>query len=119
MLRALGIEAHSNGPHVVSRLSTFTIILECTFLFISNIYVSAILAYPSSVKAKFLGICFGLPALFLVNTIRIVSLAFVSRYFPRHLDMAHYLVWQALLVILIASFWIYWCSSIAQAKHVP
>ena len=51
-------------------------------------------------RARLLGLVAGFPILLLVNQVRLVSLCYIDRWYPRALETVHMLVWQSLIVLL-------------------
>ena len=75
------------------------IIDECTGVSPFIIYLAAIVAYPSELRAKGVGLLMGAFGLFAVNLVRTVSLYYIGAAFPDLLDFAHLVMWQSLIII--------------------
>ena len=74
------------------------------------IYVAAVLAFPSSWRAKGWGILIGIPAIFLINYIRVVSMMFCGAYWPNWFERVHVYGWQALVIALTMAVWVFWAD---------
>ena len=99
-LSLLGPEARADGGSVTSSLCTVKIIRECTGAYPLGIFTAAVVAYPLSWRARLLGLLAGFPILLIVNQVRLVSLCYIDRWYPRALETAHLLVWQSLIVLV-------------------
>jgi archaeosortase B (VPXXXP-CTERM-specific) len=86
----------------------FQIVDLCTAVMPMLILTAAILAFPSRVKEKLIGLAVGLVGIFLVNQVRLVSLYFIGAYAPSIFETAHLLVWQSLMILLAIGLWLIW-----------
>jgi exosortase H (IPTLxxWG-CTERM-specific) len=116
-----GGSAAADGVILSSGGNSYELIVECTSIIPTAILISAVLAWPSSLTQKFIGIAMGSAALFLVNIVRILTLLYVGSAFPDFLDIAHFYVWQALLVLLTVGLWLLWVSKFVRMpyEHSP
>jgi len=79
----------------------------CTAIRSLLAFSALVVASPKSWNAKKKALIF-LPVIYIVNVIRIVSLAFVSLSFPSLFELIHMLLWREGLVALILGLWVYW-----------
>jgi len=84
------------------------IIDECTAVFSSIVYCSAVLAYPATAKNKGLGIAFGVPALYAINIFRLSILALVGISHPDMFEFVHVYLWQASFIIFVVVIFLLW-----------
>lgn len=84
------------------------IIDECTGLLEIIIYLSAVLAFSTTIKKKLIGIAIGIPAIFIFNIIRIFVLLFIGANSKTLFDFMHLYFWQATLILMIGSIWVGW-----------
>jgi len=117
-MRLFGAGVEADGVFLHSNGQLFEIIAECTSLVPTGILVSAVLAWKSSVKEKVIGITLGSTALFVINIGRIVSLVYIASSFPGFLDIAHFFLWQLLLILVTIGLWFLWVSKIVST-HQP
>ena len=75
--------------------------IEAIFLMLAGI-----LAFPATWNQRLKGIVTFLPALFVLNLFRIVALLYVFTEYPEHIDLAHYQVGQAVMVLVVMVFWL-------------
>jgi exosortase H (IPTLxxWG-CTERM-specific) len=117
-LSLLGAAGRTEGTIVYSSVFAIDVILECTAIFPVALYFSAVVATPDSITSKLVGLAVGIPAILLLNLIRLVSLCYIGYWFPESFDTAHHLVWQSLIVFFTALVWIGWVmhSSTSHAQ---
>lgn len=111
-----GGSAKVDGVIISSGGSSFKVITECTSIIPTAILICTVLAWHSSAREKLIGIAAGTTVLFVINTVRIVSLIYVASAFPDYLDVAHFYVWQVLLILLTAGLWLFWADKLV---HTP
>ena len=116
LLGLLGINIQVVGTVVSSPDFSMMIIDICTGIVPMGILISAVLAYPSTVRQKGEGIALGILVLFVLNFIRMVSLFLIGTYLPGAFDTAHYIVWQSLMILLAIGIWLFWME---KRVHVP
>ncbi len=116
ILNLFGADAVVDGCLISSPDFAMGIIFECTGLVPLAILLPAIIAYPSTVKQKLIGVGIGIMGIYLVNLVRTVSLFYVGAYFPNFLDTAHFLVWQSLIMLLAIILWLLWVQKVVHAK---
>ena len=112
-----GISTQVSGTLIYSSRYSIDVVGECTGIVPILIFVSAVLAYPSGFKQKLLGIALGVTALHLVNMARIISLFCIGCTFPEMVDIAHYLVWQAIMVLAAIIIWLVWMARVAHVAR--
>lgn len=93
-----------------------TIYNGCNGLITSLIFISGVLAFPASWRAKGIGIVFGLLAIQAVNLVRIVSLFYIGVFLPDYFDESHILIWQSLVILAGVGLWIVWARAAAAAR---
>ena len=109
-LSLLGAQVTVAGNVVHSDIFPITVIRECTGVHPALIYAAAVVALPVSWRAKAIGVALGLPALALINQVRLVSLVYIGKWFPAQFDTAHMLVWQSLMLFFTLLLWIGWAA---------
>ncbi|MEW6664929.1 MAG: exosortase H [Thermodesulfobacteriota bacterium] len=100
-----------HGPLLTLSGFTVRIIPECTPLFVTILYVSFIVSYPAPWKDRALGLLLGVPALVLVNLLRLVVVIFLGRHYPRLFEAGHVYLGQFLMVLtvcLMSLAWLPW-----------
>ena len=103
-------------PYVASSAQNRNIIgLECSGIIPMLILIAAVLAYPASIKRKAIGIIIGLIVLYIVNLIRTVTLFVIFSHMPGFFDVAHNIIWQAIMILLAVAIWLIWVSRLPGA----
>lgn len=106
-----GADVSQNGTTINYGGIQLNILEECNGVPAIIVFVSAILAYPAAISRKLLGLVIGIPAIFLVNQIRVLSLFFIYKYLsPRMFDLMHIYVWQFVIITFAVLLWIYWAE---------
>jgi len=111
---ALWGEASSAGSLLNLDGFSVSIVDACDGVLPSYIYLSAVIAFPSRWRDKLWGILLGLPAIFLINLIRVVTLVIVGARWPDLFEGVHIYVWQALVIALSMALWILWAERFAR-----
>ena len=115
-LNLLGGSTTADGTVLYSGDFAVNVVAECTAIGPLVLFIGAVAAYPSSARAKGLGVLLGLVVLTSVNLVRIMSLFWIGSVFPQYLNVAHLLVWQTAIIVLAIVLWLYWAGSVAHAR---
>jgi len=83
------------------------------------IFISAVLAFPASWRARSAGLVLGVLAIQAVNLLRVVALFYTGAYFPRLFDASHTVVWQTLVILFGVLLWIFWANRYAAPSPPP
>jgi len=105
-----------DGYTVSSSRFSVAVVTACTGLFLTALFVSAVLAYPARWWAKLAGIGIGLGGLFVLNVLRLVCLFLVGVLLPAHVEVAHLLVLQSLLIVAALFLWLVWVEKVAHGS---
>ena len=90
------------------------IIDECTAVFSSIVYSACILAYPTTLKNKGIGIALGVPSLYAINILRLSILALVGIYHPNMFEFVHVYLWQASFIIFVVVIFLLWLRLVVK-----
>jgi exosortase/archaeosortase family protein len=74
------------------------IVKNCDAIEILILFAAAVLAFPASLRQRAWGLALGLPALVLLNLLRICTLYFIGAHAPERFDTFHVEVWPLCLV---------------------
>ena len=116
-LNLLGTSTRVSGTILSSDGFAIDITAECTAVGPLVLFTGAVLAYPSGLRAKSIGIAAGLVALTLINLVRLISLFLLGLVYPQHLETAHLLVWQTAIILFAIMLWLFWVNRVASAGH--
>ena len=101
LLHALGMQPTLEGVVVSAGGFSVKIIDECSAIFVFILFSSFVLAYPTSFKNKAIGLIFGIPSLFVVNTLRLTVVFFAGLWRPDLFEYVHAYLWQTIMIILV------------------
>jgi len=97
-----------NGAKLSFSGLTLEMIDECTAIFSIIVYCSCILAYPTTLKSKAVGIIFGVPCLYAINILRLFILVLVGAFYPSMFEFVHVYLWQASFIIFVILIFLLW-----------
>jgi exosortase/archaeosortase family protein len=116
VLLICGQPAFIDGDNVTLNDSSITVVSECTGAVVIVILASCILAFPVRFRSKLWGLALVAMAIYLINIVRIASMAAVVAYWPQHFDLTHLYLWQGMSIAFGASLWIGWMTLITRQK---
>jgi exosortase/archaeosortase family protein len=105
---------YREGAFIYSTDFGFHVTAECTSIAPTFIFISAVIAWPSTLNEKLCGILIGAITLFFINLIRILTLFYIGASFPNYLDLFHYYIWQAMIVLLALGIWLFWIDKMVH-----
>jgi exosortase/archaeosortase family protein len=117
VLNLLGNRTWVIGHTITSSRFSITVVTACTGLFMTAVFLSAVIAYPARFIAKLIGLALGIVGIFTVNIVRLVSLFYIGVYWPSFLDQAHLLVWPSLLIVFSLFLWLFWAGKVTHAPR--
>jgi exosortase/archaeosortase family protein len=92
----------------------YGIIYQCAGIFGMMIYVSAIIAFPSTLLQKLAGIALGITGLYAINTIRMSALGIIGTYWNDLFHFFHEWMWQGIFIAFVIVFWLIWKEIIVR-----
>jgi len=116
ILDLLGSRTVVVGATIESPRFSLSVVTACTGLFLTAVFVAAVIAYPSRLWEKAVGAAAGAAAIFLLNLVRLVTLFYVGVYLPHLVEPVHLLVWQSLLIVSVLVFWLVWAGKVTRAS---
>jgi exosortase H (IPTLxxWG-CTERM-specific) len=105
---ALGMSSEATGSTVSNGSYVFEVIWQCSGATPMAVFVAAVAAFPASWRSKVVGCAIGLPALFVANLLRLLTLLYIGAAYPMSFDTVHLRVWQPLLILLTVVLWLAW-----------
>jgi len=103
--------AESNVVHSPS--NSMKIIRGCDGIEALSFFVSGVLAFPTSGRAKLIGTAMGITLIQGLNIARLVLLYYSGLYFPSIFEEAHIYVGQALVILFTTAIFIFWLERFA------
>ena len=89
LLNLSGLSVQCRHELVVLDRFSFEVIDQCLGAHEAFIFAAALVAYPTRSRNKLVGICLGVPFLYLVNVTRLSLLGVVGRWSPGASDLMH------------------------------
>jgi exosortase H (IPTLxxWG-CTERM-specific) len=101
LITALGGKCFQQGAMLSNPAKGFAMEVRdgCNGVNVVILLWAAILAYPSNLKWKLIGLGGGLAAIQAVNLLRLVSLFYLGQYSPSIFEFAHLYLWESLIII--------------------
>lgn len=108
ILKATGVSSERSGTTLLFERGGMQIISECSAIYVAILFMAGVLAFPTTWRARLVGLALGLPILFAVNVLRLVTLGAVIRYRPALLPLFHEYLWQVLFILIVAGLYLAW-----------
>jgi exosortase H (IPTLxxWG-CTERM-specific) len=112
VLRGVGVAAERSGTTLRMPGGGMEIISECSAIYVAILFAAAVIAFPTTWRARLRGLLIGLPILFAVNLLRLATLGLVIRYRASLLPLFHEYLWQVLFVIVVTALYLAWIERI-------
>lgn len=106
----VGGHAVARGDDVVIGSMVMNINHECTGVFVYMLFMSFVLAYPVPWRGRLAGLALGVPLIFAVNVMRLITLARVVEIYPQAFFYLHEYVWQGIFTVLVLVGSIAWAE---------
>jgi exosortase/archaeosortase family protein len=110
LVNLFGADARATGTLLYSDDAALNVKDGCNGVIAMILFTGAIIAHRATASAKVLGLLLGIPAIWLVNLLRLVSLYVVSVVSPSNLEFFHIYFWQTLIIICVGILWYCWAS---------
>ena len=111
------MDVYASGISISGEGFSVKILGNCNAIFETMLFLSAIIAFPASIKEKVLGGGLGTVFIYLLNLIRVVILYLIGVYAPDYFDESHVYVSQTIFIVMVAMFWLIWIGK--GVKTIP
>jgi exosortase/archaeosortase family protein len=111
----VGFPVHLDGTNLASGSFVVDVSPACSGAVPSMIYLAAVFAFPTSVRAKMIGAGLGVGVIHCVNLLRVVALFIIGLFFNEYFHETHVYVAQALVVAIAVATWLFWAGRFADA----
>lgn len=108
VLNIFGQGTTAVGPYVSSAALSFRIIPGCDGTEGFALFGAAVLASPFALRSRLKFLLIGFAVLFLVNTLRIVTLFIIGVYRPHIFHSVHMDVWPGFIIFTVLVTWLTW-----------
>jgi exosortase H (IPTLxxWG-CTERM-specific) len=116
IINVFGFDTSVFGDVISSAQFSISIKKGCDALEPMALVASGIVAFPSPVRFKLIGLLSGLSFLFLLNITRIVTLFIVGIYRPDLFQTIHIDVWQIVFILSGIGYWFFWIRKVVSKK---
>ena len=112
LLNLAGLEASRQATHLFGSSGVvYYIYYGCTGVLPVATFVVALLAFPRcSWRRRMIGLSLGVPVILAGNFVRLVHLFYLGVYRPDWFPIAHTVLWEAGIVVLVAAVWLTWSA---------
>ena len=109
--------AFVDGSMVKSPRFSMTVAMGCDGVEASCLFAAGVLAFPTSWRARMLGLAIGLPSIHLINLLRLIGLYYVGVYIPSGFEELHVYVAQTIVILLSTGILIFWLDRFAVQRR--
>ncbi|MBN2070689.1 MAG: hypothetical protein JW814_04460 [Candidatus Krumholzibacteriota bacterium] len=95
------------------------VIAECTGIYTTIIYLSIVGSYPARISEKLAGLLIGIPAIHILNLIRMVFVALVLYHKRELFEFFHGYLWQGSFLIFMLVLVVFWMTKIVKPRRAP
>lgn len=113
IINLFGAGAAADGTIVSSERFSMNIAMGCDGVEASSLLAAGVLAFPTSWRAKAIGLAVGLPLIHVINLLRLVGLFYAGLYLPDVVEGIHVYVAQTIVILLSTAILILWLQRIA------
>ncbi|MFY9555676.1 MAG: exosortase H [Blastocatellia bacterium] len=113
VVNLFGAGATAIGEQVASPRFSINIAMGCDAVEASSLFLAGVLAYPTSWRAKLIGMVLGLPLIHAINLARLVGLYYAGVYLPSAVEELHVYVAQTIVILLSTAILILWLDRFA------
>jgi exosortase/archaeosortase family protein len=112
----LNIES-SGYPYISVAGYKMAVIMECTayHFYIFVIFLS--LFSPVSWKQRLITLSIFVPAVFLINSLRFITMGYIGKYFLQHFHNVHDYLWNILFGFLVFMIWV-WRYNVSMPENL-
>ena len=110
----LGLAPTASSSYLTVKGFSIEVITECTGLFAAFVFLACVLAYPTKVVKKIIGIFAGIIVIYILNIIRMLCLIFVGIRAPQHFDFVHVYLWEGVFIIVVLMLWLVWLDKVVK-----
>jgi exosortase H (IPTLxxWG-CTERM-specific) len=113
IINLFGAGATARGALVESPRFSINIAMGCEGVEASSLFMAGVLAFPTSWRAKLIGLGAGVPLIHAINLARLVGLYYAGIYLPSVVEEVHVYVAQTVVILLSTAILIFWLERFA------
>lgn len=119
IVNLFGAGATADGNVVQSSRFSISVAMGCDGVEASSLFFAGVMAFPTTWRARLIGLAFGLPAIHVINLLRLVGLYYAGVYLPSIVEEVHIYVAQTIVILLSTAILIFWLDRFATAHRQP
>lgn len=111
LLHLIGEPTQVADHNVFSEAFRVTLTPDCSALDIVVLFSATVLAFPTNLTRKLIGIVIGFICISILNIVRIVTVYLVGARWPAYVEGMHQAWWPVLLIMATLALcvsWLYW-----------
>ncbi len=112
----LGFTIQVQGTRISAGGFAVDVTEACSGVVPTAIYSAAVLAYPATWGARFIGLGLGIVIIHVLNVLRVVGLFLVGLFANPYFHYTHVYLAQAAIIVVAVATWVYWAE---RFVHVP
>ncbi|HKQ58191.1 MAG TPA: hypothetical protein VJY35_10015 [Candidatus Eisenbacteria bacterium] len=117
-LRLASLAPVISGNTITLGMLAVRIIPECTPVMPGVLLATAMVAYPSALRWKLIGVAAGLVVLWVFNVIRVLALFATLAWWPGSFKFMHVYLWQTVSLLAVSALFLAWLRW-APARRAP
>jgi exosortase/archaeosortase family protein len=111
LINASGVPATRLGTRIYLSSRVLEIDGDCTALLVLAVYGSLVVAYPVLLRTKAVGLLVGLPALLVLNQVRLVAVAHASELLSGGaFSFVHDYLFKVFMIAGVVGLWAWWLA---------
>jgi exosortase H (IPTLxxWG-CTERM-specific) len=114
IINLFGAAAIATDSVVQSPKFTLSIAMGCDGVEATCLFLAGVMAFPTSWRARLVGLALGIPLIQLINVGRLVGLYYAGIFLPSVIEEVHIYVAQAIVIFLSTAILIYWLERVAH-----
>lgn len=116
-INLFGAGATVDGALVSSPRFAINIAMGCDGVEASSLFLAGVLAFPTSWRARWIGLALGIPLIHAINLARLVALYYAGVYLPSVVEELHVYVAQTIVILLSTALLIIWLERFAAGHR--
>jgi exosortase H (IPTLxxWG-CTERM-specific) len=113
IINLFGAGATVVDTQVTSPRFSISIAMGCDGVEASSLFLAGVLAFPTSWRARLIGMAIGVPLIHAINLTRLVGLYYAGVYLPGVVEELHVYVAQTIVILLSTAILIVWLERFA------
>jgi exosortase/archaeosortase family protein len=87
--------------------------MGCDGVEAASLYLAGVLAFPTTWKARLIGLAVGVPLIQVINLGRLVGLYYAGIYMPSAAETMHVYVAQTVVILFSTAILVFWLARVA------